>query len=78
MEDLGGELDILIRDLEPETKESKKVLALKRKLKVSAFTRSQECESVNENSECVNRTWVRRASRHRSPIKKFFWGIYTR
>lgn len=37
--DFGGELEILAKNLEPETKESKKVLALKRELKVSAFTR---------------------------------------
>ncbi|CAG8555691.1 17927_t:CDS:2 [Funneliformis caledonium] len=64
--DFGGELDILVRNLEPGTRENKKVLALKRKLEVSDFTRSQKYGSVDENSEPTHRAWGRRASsRHR-------------
>ncbi|CAG8755333.1 348_t:CDS:2, partial [Funneliformis caledonium] len=42
------ELKILNENLKPKSKEGRKISAI---LKVSVFTRSQECENVNEHSE---------------------------
>ncbi|RHZ61838.1 hypothetical protein Glove_345g71 [Diversispora epigaea] len=67
--DFGGELDVLVRNLEPGTRESKKVLALKRKLEVSAFTCSQKCGSVNENSEYATPRPIELGEEERPAVK---------
>ena len=46
---LGGELDVLIKNLEPKKSEYQRAFAFKRQLKISTCTRSRECGSVNEH-----------------------------